>query len=295
MDPETALAICRFCHDASAMVLWGAYGYLAALVPRDLAETVGHHLAVFRLCAVALAVLGTAAILPVEVALVGDRGWHDVFDPATVRSVLFETNVGSAWLVQAAAALLLAGTMLVPPGMRTAATATGAGLVLASLASTGHAAMHEGWLGILHRLNDATHVLAGGAWLGALVPLLLILKGLNNPSHRCGAGIALRRFSTAGHAAVALVIATGVANTALVLGRWPSVWSSSYQDMLSAKLGLVLVMTVLALVNRYAIVPRIGGARDASLRALRRATLAEIVLGIAVVGLVAVFGLLEPA
>lgn len=65
--------------------------------------------------------------------------------------------------------------------------------------------------------------------------------------------------------------------------------------MLAGKIALVVVMTSLAIVNRYVLVPRMARARGSSILALRQATLAEIALGAVVVGLVSVFGLLEPS
>ena len=154
--------------------------------------------------------------------------------------------------------------------------------------------MHEGAVGFAHRLNDAAHVLTAGAWLGALVPLLPLLRALDDRSRSHDAGIALRRFSSAGHVAVAVVIMTGVLNSMLVLGRWPTDLSSPYQAMLAAKVALVAIMTSLAVFNRYVLVPRMARSRGDAIRVLRQATLAEIALGIVVVGLVSVFGLLEP-
>lgn len=294
MDPEAALAIGRFLHDGAALALWGAYAFLWGLVPARLADRIGQRLARPRTGAIGLAVATTVAALPLEAATIGN-GWADALDPATVRAVLFETSVGRAWVVQTVAALLLAATLALPARMRSGTTALAASLLLATLALTGHAAMHEGGLGVAHGLNDAVHVLAGGAWVGALVPLLPLLRALDDPSHSRDAGIALRRFSAAGHVAVGIVIVTGIVNTMLVLCRWPTDWSSPYQAMLAAKVVVVLVMTGLALLNRYVLVPMLARSRAGALPALRCATVVEIVLGLAVVGLVSVFGLLEPA
>jgi putative copper resistance protein D len=118
--------------------------------------------------------------------------------------------------------------------------------------------------------------------------LLPILKTLNDPERRVDATTALMRFSTTGHVAVALVIASGVINTILILGRFPADWSSPYQVMLASKIILVGIMVVLAMVNRYAFLT--WGA----VRALRLGMVAEIGLGLCVVGLVSVFGMLEP-
>ena len=294
MSPEAALAVDRALHDAATLLCWGCFGYLATLVPHQLAGTVGVRLRGFRVAAIGLAVGTTMMALPLEVAAIGD-GWSAVADWATTRAVLFETSVGQAWQTQAALALLLAATLALPARLQPEATAIASGLLLASLALTGHAAMQEGGLGVLHRLNDAVHILAGGAWLGSLLPLLLVLRTIDSPLHHAEVAIALQRFSAAGHAAVAAVVATGVINTLLVLGRWPTDLSSPYQALLATKIGLVSVMTTLALAHRYIVVPRMKQDPIPSARALRVATVVEIALGFGVVGLVGVFGLLEPA
>jgi putative copper resistance protein D len=174
-----------------------------------------------------------------------------------------------------------------------AATASASALVLASLAVTGHAAMNAGWLGIVHQANDVVHLLAGGAWIGALLPVLLILRHLKDPQRGRQARTALIRFSTAGHVAVALVILSGVANMLLILGGLPTDWTFIYQRLLAIKIGLVAAMAAIALVNRYVFVPRMSRSAG-SPRALACGTVAEIVLALAVVGLVACFGMLEP-
>ena len=293
-DPEAALAICRVLHDGATLFLWGAFAFLWVLVPVGLADAIGRRLSRMRVGAILVAVATTVAALPIEAAAIGN-GWPDALDPATVGAVLFETSVGPALLAAMGAALLLAATLALPPRMQRGGTAVASGLLLTTLAFTGHAVMREGVLGGAHRINDAAHVLAGGAWLGALVPLLPLLRALDDRATSHDAGIALRRFSSAGHAAVAIVILTGVLNTALVLGRWPTDWSSPYQAMLAGKIALVVIMTSLAIVNRYVLVPRMTRARDGAIAALRQATLAEIALGVVVVGLVGVFGLLEPS
>jgi putative copper resistance protein D len=269
------------------MLLWGASAYLSTLVPRNLAQDVGRRLLSFRVVATVVAVATTVVLLPLETAFIGD-GWGDALHLTTIRDVLFETSVGQAWQVQAVAALILAATLAISPGRRQAATALASGFLLASIALSGHAVMQEGWVGAAHRINDAIHVLFAGAWLGALVPLLPILKTLNDPDRHFEATTALMRFSTTGHVAVALVIASGVINTILILGRWPSDWSSPYQAMLASKIILVGIMVAVATVNRYAFLT------SGAVRALRLGTVTEIALGLCVVGLVSVFGMLEP-
>lgn len=284
-----AFATCRFVQDAAALLLWGASAYLLWLVPEPLARLLQARLQVGAGVAVALEIAATAAELPIEAASVGD-GWRDALDPSVIGAVFIDTSGGQAWMVQAVAAGLLVLSCLVPPRPRLFGIAGAAALMLVGLSLTGHAVMQEGWLGVLHRTNDALHVLSAGAWFGALVPVLLILPRLGRPEERADAALALRRFSRAGHLAVALVLLTGVANGALVLGRWPTNLKSPYEALLDAKIVAVAAMTALAVVNRYLLVPRL----PAALPALRRATLTEVPLALLAVALVAVFGLLDP-
>ncbi|HEY0123126.1 MAG TPA: copper homeostasis membrane protein CopD [Rhizobium sp.] len=293
IEPDTALAACRFLHDASLMLLWGGSAYLCLMVPKPLADKVWRMLAGASVVTASIAGLTTVMSLPLAAASIGN-GWSDAIDAGTLQAVLFETTVGQAWLAQAAAALILLPALPLPGHWRHRGIALGSGLGLAALALTGHASMHEGWLKMAHRANDILHVLAGGGWLGALLPLIPILRLLSQPEYRVEALLALRRFSTAGHIAVALVIASGIVNTILVLKHLPTDWSSPYQVLLGLKIALVAGMSLLAIVNRYVLVPRIGHDQARALNAIRLGSIAEILLGIAIIALVAVFGMLEP-
>ncbi|AYG57464.1 copper resistance protein CopD [Rhizobium jaguaris] len=293
IDPNTALEASRFFHDASLMLLWGASAFLCLLVPKALADRVWRMFGAAPFLIALIAGLATIAALPLEAATIGN-GWSDALNAGTIHDVLFETTVGQAWQAQAAAALILLLAFLLRRDWRHPGVALGSGLGLAALTLTGHASMHEGWLKLAHRSNDVLHVLTGGGWLGALVPLIPILRLLNTPDCRAEALLALRRFSTAGHGAVALVIASGIVNTMLVLRRLPTDWASSYQALLAIKIALVACMSLLAIVNRYIFVPRIRHDRARALSAIRLGAIAEILLGIAVIALVAVLGVLEP-
>ncbi|OEC94381.1 copper homeostasis membrane protein CopD [Rhizobium sp. YK2] len=293
METTTAHQLCRFLHDASLMFLWGACAYLSLFVPRALADTVWRMIAKPFLLIFAIAVLSALAALPVTTANIGN-GWSDALNADMMHDVVFETTVGIAWQAQVLAAIVMVCTLLLPQGLRRHGLALGAGLGLASLSLTGHASMLEGWMQHAHRANDILHVLAGGGWLGALVPLIPILKLLSRPECRAEAQVALRRFSNAGHVAVALVILSGIVNTLLILKRLPTDWSSSYQTLLAIKIALVAVMAMLAIINRYVFVPWIGRKPARALLALRLGSIAEIGISIVVIGLVAVLGMLEP-
>jgi putative copper resistance protein D len=128
-------------------------------------------------------------------------------------------------------------------------------------------------------LNDALHVLAGCAWLGSLLALPGCLARLRDPAFCTEAKTALRRFSSAGHLAVALVIATGIVNTVLALQRWPTDFTSTYQMLLVAKIACVAGMTALALMSRYILVPGMLTQPDRAIIQIRYGTYAELALG----------------
>ncbi len=292
MTPDAANILCRFVFDGAALFLWGSAAYLWLLVPEGLSGSLWARLRLWRIAAVALIVLATLASLPVRSAMLGD-GWADGLDAGVIGAMLTGTSIGTAWIWQALFAVLLLAVTCVPRRRKIAATAVVSGLLLCGLALTGHAAMNSGGLRLLHRANDMLHVLAGGAWLGALVPVVMVLSRLGDRTDGADALTALIRFSRAGHAAVALVILSGVANSLLILGGLPLDWSVAYQRLLAAKIGLALLMMLIAVFNRYWLVPRMGRTKSAA-SALVVGTLAEVVLAAGVVALVAWFGTLEP-
>jgi putative copper resistance protein D len=286
---DLCLIFCRFLFDGAVLFLWGVSAYLALLVPAELSRTLDHRLRLQRNVAILMVVATTMVVLPLRAGAIGD-GWSDAFSPTMLQAVALDTAVGRAWLAQACLSVLLISTFAVSKRYRPAARAVCAGLLLVTLGTSGHAAMNSGWLRTFHRANDALHLLSGGAWLGALVPVLVVLPWLRDPLWQDDARRALARFSVAGHFAVAIVLLSGILNTMLIVGGLPSDWSRSYQALLAAKIALVGVMVTLAIVNRYVLVPRLGR----SIVAMKFATTAEICLGVVVVALVAWFGTLPP-
>ncbi|MDR6669281.1 copper homeostasis membrane protein CopD [Rhizobium sp. 1399] len=292
MTPDTANIGCRFVFDGAVLFLWGSAAYLWLLVPEGLSGCIWVKLRAVRVAVVALAVLVTLVLLPVRCAMLGN-GWADGLDGDVMTSVLTGTSVGTAWAWQAVFAALLLAVTLLPLRQQVAATAVVSALLLCGLSLTGHASMNDGWLRVLHRANDMVHVLSGGAWVGALIPVALVLSRLGDSAAGADALTALIRFSTAGHVAVALVILSGVANSLLIIGGLPLDWSLPYQRLLSLKIALALLMMLIAVFNRYGLVPRMGRSHAAG-KALAAGTVGEMVIAIVVVALVAWFGTLEP-
>jgi copper resistance protein D len=288
-----ALILVRFAHFASTMALFGASLFLAGLAPAALREALTPSAG--RLMSGAALIAAASAILWL-LAEGGEMGgtWTDAIDPEVLSSVLNETGFGRVWRGHLVLALALCVMALWRPRQPPALIALLAAILLSSLGFIDHAAMREGAVGVAERINQALHLLAGGFWLGALPPLLLCLHRYRDDGLARDAAAALSRFSGIGHVAVGIVLATGVVNAFVILGRWPSDFSSPYQTCLAIKIALVAVMAVLALYNRYLLTPALERAPETTLPRLRRNALAELWLGGAVLALVSAFATFAP-
>ena len=204
----------------------------------------------------------------------------------TAYAILFETSFGPVWLIRLGALALL---VVASFGARDLPVLALSGAAVACEGWTGHAAA---W-GALASLNQALHALAGAAWIGALVALMLLLRRASRqPEHVAGACRALSSFSGAGAALVVVIAATGAVNTWMVLKGLPDP-SRLYDRVLIAKVGLFLAMVAVAATNRFVLVPAMQ--TSGKLRAPTLAVAVEQVLGVLVLVDVGALGLLSPA
>ncbi len=283
------MILCRFLEFATASLLWGAACLRADAFPADLLRRSARMAVRLGGCAAVLNLAAALGWMAVEAALVGD-GPQDAINPQVLAALLVASHFGRVWLLHLVLAVaVLAGSLADRPRV----FACLAGLNLGSLALTGHAVMPGGWMGAAHEVLSVLHLLAAGFWAGGLAVILPLLATRRREG---AAGPVLRQFSRWGHLAVALVFATGGAKALLILtARGGFDPSGLYLTLLAGKVAAVVGMLGLALVNRYRFVPRLGAADGAAaLGALQRATVAELVLVIVVLGLVSVFATLSP-
>jgi putative copper resistance protein D len=290
---ETALALCRFAHFVSLMIAFGVGAYLRAFAPASLRPALSRRLNRPVLFASLAALFSAVAWLALEAASM-EGEWRFALDPDAVTDVLTGTAFGRVWQARLALALaFVAAAALTPRESWGLSTALAAALS-ASLGLVGHASMQDGLAGAMHRVNDATHLLAASAWFGGLIPFGLCLRLYPDGALRAAAVTAMIRYSTTGHFIVVAVIATGVVNIAMTTGALPWPPDTPYRALLATKTALVGIMVAAALFNRYYLVPRVKPGA-AALPTLERTSAGQVALAAGVVALVSIFGLLDPA
>lgn len=228
-------------------------------------------------------------------------------DPAMVITLVSETDVGVAWLVRMAALLVAAVVAFriarnpVAPTMIAAAGA----VALATLVWSGHAGASEGTAGRIHRASDALHLIAAAIWLGAIAGFLLMLRP-GEPVAKARLAMTARsldRFAPVGTLCVLLIATTGLVNGQMIVGAANIGRSiaSPYGQLLAIKLVLFAAMLALAAANRWRLTPALRRAFDEpdtdparAARAMRRSLVLEALAGLAILALVAWFGMLEP-
>ncbi len=289
----TALALCRFAHFMAAMLVFGSSAFLELYAPVDLRRALSPKLRRVALAA-SLVALATALLwLALETASMADDR-RAATDPGMIAAVLTDTEFGEAWIAHLALAAALVAAAVFAPRDGWGAIAVLSGLTLASLGLVGHAAMQTGLEGILHRANHSAHLLATGAWLGGLVPFVMCRNAYAANTLRSDAVSAMSKFSFYGQFVVAAIVATGIVNITLVSGHPPLPPTTPYRTLLDAKIGLVAVMILLAVFNRFELMPRMKADANA-LAALRATSMIEVALGTIAVALVSLFALLDPA
>ena len=206
----------------------------------------------------------------------------------TLRTILFDTGFGPAWLTRLGALALAFGAALAG---RPRAAALAMAVALACEGWSGHAAA----LGLAGSLLQVVHVLCAGAWIGGLLPLgLLVVRARRDAALVPVAETALRRFSRYGLPVVLALALTGVANRWQILERRPDL-TAGYDQVLLAKVALFGIMAAIAAINRWGIVGRFGHPGLGPARPpLSRNIAIEQLIGAAILLAVSVLGLMNP-
>lgn len=305
MDP---LIIARAVHIASTAFAAGAIFFQSlVLVPAfrsvradPAAAAVSKRVKTLAWTALTVAVLSALAWLLLLAARIADQGVIEAFDGGVTWSLLTNTRFGHDWIARLGLALLLAAILFRrPSGLHATwqdwvSPLTAAGL-LGSIAWSGHAGASPGIKGAIHLISDVVHLVAVGAWIGALPPLAVLLSSSIQPANQVSKDVvaaAANRFSTLAMLSVAALAVTGIINTANLAGTVPALVDTEYGRLLLLKILLFIAILGLAAVNRLWLLPRLP-ATDA-VRRLRRNALLEIALAAAIVLIVGALGTMPP-
>ena len=252
-----------------------------------------------------LSVVSALAWLCLLSERIAGKDMADVVADGTAWIVLTQTQFGFAWQIRLLLACLLATCLLLRrkpyEGPAAAwlliAASLFAGAYLGALAFAGHGAEGLGSGRNIHLAADILHLNAAGLWLGALVPLALLLVHLRRSQGEnwvVAAAAAAGRFSTLGILAVGVLLVSGTINAAFLLGGMHSLIDTAYGRLLLLKVALFGAMVFLAAINRERLLPRLS-ADPHSVKQLVRSALAEIALGIAILFVVGLLGIMPPA
>ena len=221
--------------------------------------------------AVVLCVAVAAAVGLKIVDLTGDPA--SLFDASELKGFFLETSFGAIWLLRFAlslAAVAVALGLRPGPGQHSEERARPAlllllsGLILLSNAGAGHAQALVSTPSTLTAIAwEGLHLLAAGAWIGGLLPLLVSIGGSSGAAG--GSLKVLRSFSFHGQWMVGLLLLGGFATLGVLMGAWgvtvQALSASLYGDTLIVKHSLIAVMVVVAGVNRFILLPRLETGR----------------------------------
>ncbi len=257
------------------MLLFGRMLFVRPGLPRSVS---------LGLTLVALVLVGIDAVT----RLSGVLGIPPVdIDGETARWFLTGTPVGEAGLLRILALLAMLPLLAV---------------TLASLAWNGHAAAGDGIAGRLRLAAGIVHLLAAGAWIGAIaaiVQLALRRQGLRLRERTHELWQAAHGFALPGTIIVALLAMTGTYAYVDLGGSIQTLTGAAHGRWLLLKLALVGGMLGLAALHRWRLVPALavsirGGWQPRPLRSLRHSLACESVLAVLVLACVAILGTLDP-
>jgi len=232
-------------------------------------------------------------------ALEAGAAWHAVLD----------TWPGFVWLARHGLLIVLGAFLAIRADVtekRNWIAARGEALVLAALAlalvsgSSHAAAISPGVVSAV--ASDITHLLGTGLWIGALVPLALLLRAASRADgadSRPYAVRAARRFSRAALITMLLLMGSGVMNAIVQVESIAGLAGTTHGRLLLAKLAVLVPILVLAALNRARILPALSHSSDTVRRPVMRRLAAfvwlEAGLALVVLALAAAMTLTTPA
>ena len=201
----------------------------------------------------------------------------EVLTPNVIRSVLTQTGIGKIFLSQfivLGIALLLASRIsTVQQARTTLLIALGANFIPALGGHSGLAKNHE-----LAASTMAVHLLSLSIWVGTLIAMAMWFNKIVE-----GREVAMQRFSQLALFCYFAVVFSGVANAWLRLGGFSNILSSTYGQMVAAKILLSITIGYFAFMNRRRAIRKSSEVRFPTSLIVGEIILLAITLGVAVI------------
>jgi copper resistance protein D len=282
---------------AAAFSAFGSLLFLVLVVPSPLARVglstevtaTQRCLSVTRLSLYLAIVLGLVWFLAKSAIVASATNFSQVVHavPIVTLKTMFG-HVTVAQLLALAAAAVVLGRADRGPRLQIATGLSGLAVVLHAW-HLHAAAMYEGPSALL--ACEVLHVLAASAWLGSLVPLMLLVRA--TPPD--GAAILSRRYSRLGATCVLVLAVTAFWQGWVLVGSMDALQRTAYGWMVLLKATLFAILVVLAWRNRFQLTPALAGAHaSATKRALERNIVREAVTGLIIVLVASVLASLPP-
>ena len=291
-------------HLASSVLLVGAFFMLLLAGPARASTARRWDEMVVGWCRFfVLVAIGTGIVwLLVRTAVFENRP-HAALEPRAVWHAVLDTRPGLVWLARHGLLVVLGAFLVIRASVaetRNWIAARGEALALATLAlaltsASSHAAAMAP-SAMLAVAVDVTHLLGTGVWLGGLVALAMLLRTASEVAGadaRPYAVRAARRFSRAALIAMLLLMATGVMNTLVQVESVAGLAGTTHGRLLVAKLGVLVPILALAIVNRTRILPALSAPN--AVRRLGVFVALEAVLALVLLALAAAMTLTTPA
>lgn len=225
----------------------------------------------------AAALLGSMTLLAVQGQNVGG-----------VQALVTSTQIGPVLLARVlAAALALVAAVFALRAGRGHAVLVAIGLIgLATVSWTSHARASGNPIRLL---ADFIHLVAAALWTGILVGFsttyAAAAKHLSGPERATYAASCVGRVSQWALAGVIILVLTGALAAIAEVQTLGRLTGTTYGQLLSLKLGMVVVLVALGAVNQRVFLPRLRAAArsastagDGSVRRLRRTVAAELIV-----------------
>lgn len=213
------------------------------------------------LATLAAAATAYVALLWLEAASMAEVPLGEAF-PA-VRSVITATHYGLAWMVGAAALLVLAFTLRVRQGERPGAAAplvrvAALGVLLYSRSMVSHAGAAGDFTWAV--LVDWVHLVLASLWVGEVIVAGLVTLRTRpewESKNRGECARFVKSLSTSATIALAGIFVTGALSAWRGLGSFENAFGNPYGTILLVKLGLVLCAAGLGGLNRFVVMPKL--------------------------------------